>query len=139
MVESTHKSGLFPSLMDPLRSMSARVADWFAPASEAAVNEAEYRIALELPGVAEADIEITVHDGVVGVSGKKMSEREEKGDTYFFSERSYGSFSRSFRLPPDADAEAVSAALRDGVLTIHVPKKADQTPEGARKVKIASG
>jgi HSP20 family protein len=139
MVESTHKSGLFPSLMDPLRSMSARVADWFAPASEAAVNEAEYRIALELPGVAEADIEITVHDGVVGVSGKKMSEREEKGDTYFFSERSYGSFSRSFRLPPDADADAVSAGLKDGILTIRVPKKAAAAPEGARKVKIASG
>jgi HSP20 family protein len=139
MVETTHKSGLFPSLMDPLRSMSARVADWFAPASEAAVNEAEYRIALELPGVAEADIEITVHDGVVGVSGKKMSEREEKGDTYFFSERSYGSFSRSFRLPPDADADAVSAGLKDGILTIRVPKKAAAAPEGARKVKIASG
>jgi HSP20 family protein len=104
MVESSHKSGLFPSLMDPLRSMSARVADWFAPASEAAVNGSEYRIALELPGVAEEDIDVTVHDGVVSVSGKKTSEREEKGETYFFSERSYGSFSRSFRLPPDADA-----------------------------------
>jgi HSP20 family protein len=68
-----------------------------------------------------------------------MSEREEKGDTYFFSERSYGSFSRSFRLPPDADAEAVSAGLKDGILTIRVPKKAAAAPEGARKVKIASG
>jgi HSP20 family protein len=114
MVESTHKSGLFPVPDGPAQIMSARVADWFAPASEAAVNEAEYRIALELPGVAEADIEITVHDGVVSVSGEKMSEREEKGETYFFSERSYGSFSRSFRLPPDADAEAVSAGLKDG-------------------------
>jgi HSP20 family protein len=114
MVESTHKSGLFPSLMDPLRSMSAGgglVRTGLGGGGE----RAEYRIALELPGVAEADIEITVHDGVVGVSGKKMSEREEKGDTYFFSERSYGSFSRSFRLPPDADADAVSAGLKDGV------------------------
>jgi HSP20 family protein len=139
MVESTHKSGLFPSLMDPLRSMSARVADWFAPASEAAVNGAEYRIVLELPGVAEGDIEITVHDGVVSVSGEKMAEREEKGESYFFSERAYGSFSRSFRLPPDADADAVHAGLKDGVLTIRVPKKAEKAPEGARKVKIGTG
>lgn len=139
MVESSHKSGLFPSLMDPLRSMSSRVADWFAPASEAAVNGSAYRIALELPGVAEDEIEITVHDGVVSVSGEKTSEREEKGETYFFSERSYGSFSRSFRLPPDADAEAVTAGLKDGILTIRVPKKADKTPEGARKVKIGAG
>jgi HSP20 family protein len=139
MVESSHKSGLFPSLMDPLRSMSTRVADWFAPASEAAVNGSEYRIALELPGVAEEDIDVTVHDGVVSVSGKKTSEREEKGETYFFSERSYGSFSRSFRLPPDADGEAVTAGLKDGILTIRVSKKADTSPEGARKVAIGRG
>jgi HSP20 family protein len=139
MVESSHKSGLFPSLMDPLRSMSSRVADWFAPASEAAVNGSEYRIALELPGVEEGDIEITVHDGVISVSGKKTSEREETGETYFFSERAYGSFSRSFRLPPDADAEAVAAGLKDGLLTIRVPKKAEKTPEGARKVAIDKG
>jgi HSP20 family protein len=139
MVESSHKSGLFPSLMDPLRSMSTRVADWFAPASEAAVNGSEYRIALELPGVAEEDIEVTVHDGVVSVSGKKTSEREEKGETYFFSERSYGSFSRSFRLPPDADGEAVTAGLKDGILTIRVSKKTDTSPEGARKVAIGRG
>jgi HSP20 family protein len=79
MVESTHKSGLFPSLMDPLRSMSARVADWFAPASEAAVNGSEYRIALELPGVAEADIEITVHDGVVERLGQENLGTRGKG------------------------------------------------------------
>jgi HSP20 family protein len=139
MVESSHKSGFIPSLMDPLRSMSARVADWFAPASEAAANGAEYRIAVELPGVEEKDIDITMHDGVVTVSGEKTSEREETGETYFFSERTYGSFSRSFRLPPDADAEAVNADLKDGLLTIRVPKKAPAAKEGARKVKIGKG
>ena len=139
MVETSHKPGLFPSLMDPLRSMSARVADWFAPASEAAVNGSEYRIALELPGVAEGEIDISVHDGVVTVSGEKTSEREDKGETYFFSERTYGAFSRSFRLPADANAEAVSADLKDGLLTIHVPKKADAPPDGVRKVQIGKG
>jgi HSP20 family protein len=139
MVESSHKSGLFPSLMDPLRSMGARVADWFAPASEAAVNGSVYRIALELPGVAESDIDVTVHEGVVTVSGEKTSEREEEGETYFFSERTYGSFSRSFRLPPDADAAAVAAELKDGLLTIRVPKKAPKAAEGAKKVQIKAG
>ena len=139
MVETSHKPGLFPSLMDPLRSMSARVADWFAPASEAAVNGSEYRIALELPGVAEGEIDISVHDGVVTVSGEKTSEREDKGETYFFSERTYGAFSRSFRLPADANAEAVSADLKDGLLTIHVPKKEDAPPDGVRKVQIGKG
>ncbi|MCU4653818.1 Hsp20/alpha crystallin family protein [Roseibacterium sp. SDUM158016] len=139
MVESSHKSGLFPSLMDPLRSLGTRVADWFAPASEASVNGSNYRIALELPGVAEEDIDIRVHDGAVTVSGEKTAEREEKGETWFFSERAYGSFSRSFRLPPDADAGAIAADLKDGLLTITVPKKAEKAPEGAKKVQIRKG
>jgi HSP20 family protein len=139
MVESSHKSGLFPSLMDPLRSVSSRVADWFAPASEAAANGAAYRISLELPGVAENEVEVTVHDGVVTVSGEKSSEKEETGETYFFSERTYGSFSRSFRLPPDADAVKVDARLKDGLLTIRVPKRVETAPEGAQKVRIKTG
>lgn len=139
MVESSHKSGLFPSLADPFRSFGARVADWFAPASEAAANGDAYRIAMELPGVAEDDIDISVHDGVVTVTGEKSSEREQAGETYFFSERSYGSFSRSFRLPPDADQEKVDAGLKDGLLTISVPKKAAKEAEGAKKVKIQKG
>jgi HSP20 family protein len=125
--------------MDPLRAMTARVADWFAPASEAAADREAYRITLELPGVAEDDIEVTVHDGVVTVSGEKFSARAEEGETYFFSERTYGSFSRSFRLPPDADAQGVEAGLKAGVLTIRVPKRVPRVPEGAQKVPISAG
>jgi len=73
-------------------------------------------------GVAEGDIELTVHDGVVTVQGEKKTEREEEGETWYFSERQYGAFSRSFRLPPDADEKKVDAGLKDGVLTISVPK-----------------
>jgi HSP20 family protein len=76
---------------------------------------------------------------LVLLKGEKQTEREEKGETWFFSERAYGSFSRSFRLPPDADAEAVSAELKDGLLTISVRKKAQGAPEGARKVQIGKG
>jgi HSP20 family protein len=122
--------------MDPLRAMSAQVADWFAPAAEASVDGAVYRIALELPGVSETDIDVTLHSGVLTVSGEKASTREEEGETWYFSERTYGSFSRSFRLPPDADDAGVEASLKDGVLTIRVPKRHETPPEGARKVSI---
>jgi HSP20 family protein len=138
MVESSHKSGLIPSLMDPLRSMSARVADWFAPASEAAVNGSEYRIALELPGVAEEDIDITVHDGVVSVGREDLGTGGE-GRDLFLLRTHLRVVLAVLPLPPDADAEAVNAGLKDGLLTIRVPKKADTSPEGARKVKIARG
>ena len=138
MVEKTHTTGFWPSLYDPLRQMGQRVADWLAPAAEAAVDEKAYRIAVELPGVEEKDINLSVEDGVVTLSGEKKTEREEKGETWFFSERQYGSFSRSFRLPPDADAAKVDAHLKDGVLTIRIPKSEPEKPESA-KVQIRTG
>ncbi len=138
MVEKTHTGGFWPHLYDPLRQAGARLAEWVAPASEAAGREDAYRISVELPGVAEKDIELSVEDGVVTLKGEKRTEREETGETWFFSERQYGAFSRSFRLPPDADAAKVDAALKDGVLTVTVPKQANTPPESA-KVAIRSG
>lgn len=139
MVEKSHNPAGWPSLWEPFRTLGARIADWVAPASEASSDGAAYRIALELPGVAEGDIHLTVDDGVVTVKGEKKTEREEKGDTWYFSERQFGSFSRSFRLPPDADEGGVAAALKDGVLTVTIPKKAASGPEGARRIPIARG
>jgi len=138
MVEKSHTSGFWPSLSEPFRSIGQQVADWFAPASEASVDENGYRIVLELPGVEDKDIDVAVDDGVVTIKGEKKTSREEKGETWYFSERQYGSFSRSFRLPPDADAAKVAADLKDGVLTIAVPKSAPETPT-ATKVAIKKG
>ena len=95
-----------------------------------------YRISVELPGVEEGDIDLQAHDGVLTLKGEKKTEREEKGETWYFSERQYGAFSRSFRLPPDADEANVSAELKDGVLHVTVPKTAPEVPE-AKKVKIS--
>ncbi|WP_170480694.1 Hsp20/alpha crystallin family protein [Ruegeria arenilitoris] len=138
MVEKSHTSGFWPSLYDPLRQMGERVAEWLAPASEAAGSDDSYRIAVELPGVAETDIHLSVEEGVVILKGKKRSEREETGETWFFSERQYGSFSRSFRLPPDAEGDKVDAQLKDGVLTITIPKKTPRKQETS-KVEIRKG
>lgn len=139
MVEKTHSAGFWPALYDPLRQFGARVADWIAPAAEASGAEAAYTIAMEVPGVAEEDIHLSVDQGVVTVKGEKRSSREEKGETWYFSERQFGSFSRSFRLPPDADEAAVKAELKNGVLTVTLPKKAPAAPEGARRVPISRG
>ena len=136
MVEKSHTTGFWPSLYDPFRNMGTRVADWIAPASEAASDGDAYRISVELPGVEEGDIDLQAHDGVLTLKGEKKTEREEKGETWYFSERQYGAFSRSFRLPPDADEANVSAELKDGVLHVTVPKTAPEVPE-AKKVKIS--
>ena len=138
MVEKSHTSGFWPSLYDPFRQMGERVREWLAPASEASGSDNAYTITVELPGVEEKDIDLSVDDGVVTLKGEKRTEREEKGETWFFSERQYGAFSRSFRLPPDAEAGKVDAHLKDGVLTITVPKAAPEQSQTA-KVEIRKG
>jgi HSP20 family protein len=138
MVEKAHSAGWFPGLYEPLRAASQKVADWFAPPSEAAATANAYVIKAELPGVGADDIDVSVHDGVLTMKGEKKSTREEKGETWFFSEREYGSFARSFRLPPDADQDAVEADFRDGVLTIRVAKRGPEEP-ARRKVQINRG
>lgn len=138
MVEKSSFGGLWPTLFEPFRLAGTRIADWLAPASEASSGDEGYRIALELPGVTEEDIHLAVDGGVVTVRGEKKSSREEKGDTWYFSERQYGAFSRSFRLPADADEAKVAAALKDGVLTISVPRKAP-AEAATKRVPIARG
>ncbi|SDI49554.1 Hsp20/alpha crystallin family protein [Aliiruegeria lutimaris] len=138
MVEKSHTSGFWPHLYEPLRGLGERLSEWVAPAAEASGDSNVYRITVELPGVAEDDIQLSIDDGVVTLTGEKKIEREEKGETWFFSERQYGSFSRSFRLPPDADEDKVDAALNDGVLTILLPRRSPAEAP-TRRVSIRRG
>lgn len=138
MVEKSHTAGLWPSLYEPFKAVGSRVADWLAPASDASVGDDAYTITMELPGVEEGDIDVSVSDGVITVKGEKSTTREDKGDTWYFSERQYGAFSRAFRLPQDADGGKVAANLKDGILTLSVPKRGpDEAPSS--KVKITKG
>jgi len=139
MVEKSLTSSFWPSFYEPFRHFGTKLAEWASPASEASSDDRLYRIAVELPGVAEGDIDVTVTDGYVTVKGEKKVNREEKGETWYFSERQYGSFSRSFRLPDDADAAKVAAELKDGVLTVSVPKAAALADAKGHKVAIARG
>lgn len=136
MVEKSSLSSLWPTLYEPFRLAGSRIADWLSPASEASQDDAGYRISVELPGVAEEDIHLTVEDGMVEVRGEKKTSREEKGETWYFSERQFGSFTRSFRLPADADQSGVKAEVRNGVLTVLIPKKAAAEPK-PRRIPIA--
>lgn len=138
MVEKTTDTSLWPSLWDPFRAFGTRLADWLSPAADAKSDGDAYRITMELPGVAEDDIHVTAEGGMLMVKGEKKSDREEKGEGWFFSERQYGSFQRSFRLPADADESAVTAALKDGVLTITVPKKPQAAAKSTR-IPVAKG
>lgn len=138
MVERTQTGGWMPSLYEPIKKVGQKVAEWFAPRSDAAVSPETYDISMELPGVAQEDIDIALQDGMLVVTGEKRFEAQETGKSYFFSEREYGVFQRAFRVPPDADPEAIDAELKNGVLAIRIPKK--RAAEGpSRKVQVRLG
>ncbi len=134
MVE-TNQPGLWPNLYAPLRGLGTRLSEWLSPASDASSDDAAYRITMELPGVSEDAIDLTVDQGMLTVSGEKSESREDKGDTWYFSERQFGSFRRSFRLPGDADADKAEAHVKDGVLEVTVPRKKPDSGE-SRKIEV---
>lgn len=86
-------------------------------------------LSVELPGLEEKDVDVTVRDGVLTVSGEKKLESEKKDKNYHFVERSYGSFSRSVALPDGAKADQIKATMSKGVLKVVIPTPAKTEPK----------
>ena len=135
MVEKSHTAGWWPNLYEPFRQIGERVADWFAPKSEASMLQDYYEISIELPGVKVEDVDISMKENTLIVRGEKRSERQESGQSFYFSEREYGAFQRAFRLPTDADTDKVDATFKDGVLTLRVAKQSSNEPT-PKKIEI---
>ena len=85
----------------------------------------------ELPGMKKEDIDVSVTDNTITVSGEKRKEEKVEKKDYYRLERSYGSFSRSFSLPAEVQTEKVTAKFKDGILEIRIPK----TEEAKKKEK----
>ena len=121
---------------DPFRELEAATGgDYglFAPSFDVKENKDGYIFRADLPGVREEDLDISLTGNRLTISGKREQEKHEQGDTYYASERSYGSFSRAFTLPDGTDGENVKAELKDGVLQVIVPKKPEVQP---RRISI---
>lgn len=99
-----------------------------APAIDVSESDDHYAVTVEVPGANRDDITVEVENDVLSIRGEKKSEREEKKEQRRWSERTYGSFVRSFRLPPNADGERISASFDNGVLTLEIPKKEGSKP-----------
>lgn len=117
---------------DPFFTAS-RPASAFAPAFEVKETADSFVLKADVPGVDEKDLDISVHNGVLSVSGSRQAEDRHEGESYAVYERQFGSFSRSFSLPDVADPERVEAKLVNGVLTLTVGKKAEAKP---RKIEL---
>jgi HSP20 family protein len=123
---------------DPFGEMTAAVPAFearFAPDFDVKETKESFVFTADIPGVAEKDLQVELSGNRLSVSGKRESEKTEQGDTYYTTERSYGSFLRSFTLPEGVDADKVRAELKSGVLNLTLPKK----PEAqAKKISVSS-
>jgi HSP20 family protein len=120
---------------DPFRSEHALLPTGGEFSARFDVKEAKdaYVLRADLPGVKEDAVDVSLNGNLLTISGKRDEENREEGDQYFALERSHGSFTRSFALPDNVDSEGISADLKNGVLTVKIPKKPEAQP---RKISV---
>lgn len=109
---------------------------WFWPAVDVKESDTAITVHAELPGLRKEDVNVSIEDGILTVSGERKQESRQENERFHRVERSYGSFKRSFRLPEGAHEDEITATCQDGVLTVTVPrdKPAEKKP---KKIAIA--
>jgi HSP20 family protein len=105
---------------------------------EVAESDDAIELSAELPGIDEKDVELTLVDGVLTIKGEKKAEKETKEKDYYLSERHYGSFVRSLRLPESIDEGKIKAKFDKGVLKVTLPKLAEAKKK-KKKIPIGRG
>lgn len=129
-----YERGRFPNLFDDLfrdevinRFFGTRAArtgepDTFAPPVDIKETDKAFVVVTDLPGVDRKDVKVNLEKGVLTLSAETRAEEAKEGESWHMTERRYGTFQRSFRLPETIDSEHVDAVFRNGVLTLTLPK-----------------
>ena len=107
----------------------------FMPRMDVSETDKDITITAELAGMDEKDVEVTLQDDVLTIKGEKKTERDEKDQRSFVSERSYGTFSRSIALPDGVETDSIDASFKRGVLTVRLTKLPVEEPK-AKKIEI---
>lgn len=136
---SRSRTPAVPALLDPFRLMNTLLSDGGGndmllgqPRMNIDDNGNEIRVTAELPGVSENDVQITLDDDMLIIEGEKRDEREVDDRDVRLVERVFGQFRRAIQLPFSPNPDQVSASFRDGVLTITIPKNAEQRSQQRR-------
>jgi HSP20 family protein len=119
---------------EPLRDLGFPRAP-LSPKVDISESKGGYKLTAELPGLDEKDIEIAVTGRMLSIKGEKRQERDIDEKDYHVTERSYGSFRRSFTLPEGVDPEKIDASFKKGVLTVSLPKSAEAKSK-QRKISV---
>jgi HSP20 family protein len=111
--------------------------DLFSPRVDMVESDQEITVSVELPGLEEKDIDVSLSRDVLTIRGQKRRETEKRGRNYYHAERSYGAFERSVVLPAPVDADRAEAIVRNGVLTVTLPK--ESTVRAEKRVTVKAG
>jgi HSP20 family protein len=125
--------GAWPQWPSPL--LRATGAVLVVPDLDVRENAKSIVIEAELPGVEEKDVSITLANGLLTIKGEKKDQREEKDETHYFSERSFGAFERCLQLPDTIDETKIDATFSKGVLKITAAKKPEAV-KAERKIEV---
>jgi len=123
---------LFDAFFRPVRQSG--ITSWLPPIN-ISESESDYRVDVELPGVAAQDVEVELHDGKLKISGNRSSEQESSDRRYHRVEHAYGSFERVLKLGGPVEEDNVSAEFDNGVLSVTIPKSEEAKP---RRIEITS-
>ncbi len=119
------------SLMRPLSGMTR-----WAPSVDMYETDDEIVVKADVPGMSKEDLEVTVTEEAITISGETQAEKEVKGENYMRRERRYGKFTRRLPLPAAVHLDEAKAKFTDGILEVRVPKEAKPEEEKGRKIAI---
>ncbi len=129
-VDEFFNTDFWPSFMDVNTRYSV-------PAVNILEDDKEYRIELVAPGIDKKDVKINLEDDVLTISSEREEKTEEKDKHYMRREFNYTAFSRSFVVPEEVNAEKISAEHKNGILTLHLPKKEEVVKKtNKREIKV---
>jgi HSP20 family protein len=104
------------------------LSNW-SPAVDVREEDGQIVLTAELPGVPLEDIEISVENNVLSISGERRVDEKHQEGSYHWRERAWGTFRRTFTLPSSVDRDAISAGYKDGVLNVRVPQREEAKPK----------
>ncbi|MBK7863666.1 MAG: Hsp20/alpha crystallin family protein [Archangiaceae bacterium] len=122
-------AGLLAEYGFPVARYVERELEAFTPRFEVKETKEALILKADLPGVKTDDLDVSVHSNVLSVSGRREQEAKKDDEHFHMVERSFGAFTRSFTLPETVDTKALDAELKDGVLTITLPKAPEAKPQ----------
>lgn len=129
----------FDDIFNEWTSSSATTGEYqthFQPKSEVKETDSGYLMSFDVPGVKEDDIKIEFADRVLKIYGERKEESKIEKEGFFRTEKVYGKFERSFRLPENIDENKIEASYNHGVLQVYLPKEA---PKSSKTINISSG